>query len=504
MVYPDEKPEKLVINTNLIDIIEHIPHLYSTRKHNDAALINIYGAAGSGKKLLFRHFCRRTQNTGMIIDCGKLPQEKEKLEQKILYICRESIILRAFVYLDKFNALYSTEDNPEKVQTALSIFSDHISMFFAATEKELPSNLVPPDISLNSIEVPPPDINSRIQLWKWFAKDKRLDTAIDIYELSNKFTFVPGQIKNSLKRAVYESELRALDHITVDILYDSCYKQIVHNLSQTASLIKPAYTWNDLVLPDSEIDTLKAACNHVKYRHKVFSQWGFEKKLPYGRGLAILFSGPPGTGKTMSAQIIANELHMEMYKIQLSKVISKYIGETEKNLSLIFEEAKKSNVILFFDETDALFGKRSEVKDAHDRYANIEVAYLLQQIEEHDGITIMSTNYMKNIDEAFLRRINYIIHYPFPDAKARKQIWQKIFPVNTPVSNDVDYDFLAEKFEISGGNIKNIAVSAAFRAASENSDITMNHIILSAIHEQKKNNKVIVAEDLEEYADLLS
>ncbi|MGI6778020.1 MAG: AAA family ATPase [Acetivibrionales bacterium] len=498
----DDEPEKLVINSNLVDALIDIPFILKPR-HNNTILINLFGAAGSGKKLLFRHFCKKTKRGGMIIDCLKLPLDKEKLENELIYICRESIIRQSFICLDKFDSLEEEKDGLKKIHTVLGLLSEHIDTVFASSEKEIASQLIPAEVRLFSIEVASPDTESRIKLWQWFSREKKLQKTIDISELSSKFNFTPGQIRKSLDRAVFESELKGLDHVNIDILYDSCYRQIVHNLTKTASLIKPAYSWNDLVLPPSEVRTLKAACNHVKYGHKVFNEWGFSKKVPYGRGLSMLFSGPPGTGKTMSAQVVAHELHMEMYKIQLSKIISKYIGETEKNLKEIFDEANKSNVILFFDETDALFGKRSEVKDSHDRYANIEVAYLLQQIEEHEGITIMATNYMKNIDEAFLRRINYIIHFPFPDEKARHIIWEKIFPENAPVSKNVDYGFLARKFEISGGNIKNIAISSAFQAASENSEITMNHIIKAAIHEQKKNNKVIIAEDLEEYADLL-
>jgi len=503
MIQLEDEPEKLIVNSQLVDVMANILFLKENKDYESTALVNLFGLMGSGKKLLFKHLCKRSHRRGMVIDCLKLSQENEKLYDELLYICRESIIRQSFIFLDKLDKLYTDKNDTRKLHVILRLLSEHISIIFAASENEIPSYLVAEGIRLNTIEVPSPDTGLRISLWEWFSKGKKLQSSINISELANKFNFTPGQIKKSLSRAAYESELKGLNYISINILYDSCYRQIVHNLKESASLIKPAYSWDDLVIPSSEIETLKASCNHIKYAHMVFNEWGFNKRLPYGRGLSMLFSGPPGTGKTMSAQVIANELHMEMYKIQLSKIVSKYIGETEKNLKAIFDEANKSNVILFFDETDALFGKRSEIKDSHDRYANIEVAYLLQEIEEHEGITIMATNYMKNIDEAFLRRINYIIHFPFPDEKARTKIWGKIFPESAPLSKDVDYGFLARKFEIPGGNIKNIAVSSAFQAASENSEITMKHIIKAAIHEQKKSNKVIVGEDLEEYSDLL-
>ena len=205
----------------------------------------------------------------------------------------------------------------------------------------------------------------------------------------------------------------------------------------------------------------------------------------------------------MCAQVIANELNMEMYKINISQIVSKYIGETEKNLQAVFAEARKSNCILFFDECDAIFGKRSEVKDAHDRNANVEVAYLLQQIEEHDGVCVMATNLIGNIDAAFMRRITYVIHFPFPDAAMREEIYRRTMPQETPVSDDIDWAFLAEKFQLSGGHIKNIVLSAAFLAALEDSPVGMSHLLRAAVRELKKNEIVVVREELREYADLL-
>ena len=203
-------------------------------------------------------------------------------------------------------------------------------------------------------------------------------------------------------------------------------------MENKATHIKPKRLWDEVILPPEQKELLRNACNQVKFRHVVYGEWGFEKKLSYGKGVSILFAGPPGTGKTMSAEVVAKELMLEIYKIDLSQVISKYIGETEKNLHEIFHEAQFSNAILFFDEADALFGKRSEVKDSHDKYANIETAYLLQKIEEYAGITILATNFSQNIDDAFMRRLNYVIKFPFPDAEYREKIWRSMFPAEAP------------------------------------------------------------------------
>jgi SpoVK/Ycf46/Vps4 family AAA+-type ATPase len=229
----------------------------------------------------------------------------------------------------------------------------------------------------------------------------------------------------------------------------------------------------------------------VKYRERVYGEWGFDQKLSLGKGLSVLFSGPSGTGKTMAAEIIAGALGLELYKIDLSTVVSKYIGETEKNLSRIFVEAETSNAILFFDEADALFGKRSEVKDSHDRYANIEIGYLLQRMEEYEGVVILATNFRKNMDEAFVRRLQFTVEFPFPNEYDRRKIWEGIWPEDTPRDPALDLDFMARRFEITGGNIRNIALAAAFLAADDGNVVTMNHLLHGTKREFQKMGKVV-------------
>jgi SpoVK/Ycf46/Vps4 family AAA+-type ATPase len=244
---------------------------------------------------------------------------------------------------------------------------------------------------------------------------------------------------------------------------------------------------------------LKTACDQVRYKHTVYNQWGFGAKLPYGRGLSLLFSGSPGTGKTMGAQVVAGELKLELYKVDLAGVVSKYIGETEKNLEDIFREAAKSQAVLFFDEADVLFNKRTEVKDALDKYSNMEAAFMLQKIEEYEGVCVLATNFLQNFDEAFKRRLKFIVEFPFPNQEYRYKLWQSVFPARTPLGGDLDYDYLARRFELSGSSIKNIAVNAAFMAAAGSKQIGMKEILQALRHELAKSGKSLSPEELGEY-----
>jgi SpoVK/Ycf46/Vps4 family AAA+-type ATPase len=247
---------------------------------------------------------------------------------------------------------------------------------------------------------------------------------------------------------------------------------------------------------------LREICNYVKYSSLVYQEWGFDSKLSMGKGLNVLFAGPSGTGKTMSAEIIADELALDLYKIGLSGVISKYIGETEKNLARIFSEAETSNAILFFDEADALFGKRSEVRDSHDRYANVEISYLLQKMEEYEGVVHVLTQVGRQNDDAFVRRMHFTVEFPFPGERERHRIWSRIWPENAPRDQNLDLKFMAHQFELAGGNIRNIALAAAFQAAADGGAVSMPHLVHATRREYQKMGKIIVDGEFGEYARL--
>jgi SpoVK/Ycf46/Vps4 family AAA+-type ATPase len=270
-------------------------------------------------------------------------------------------------------------------------------------------------------------------------------------------------------------------------LWENCRSQTRPRIAELAQRIEANNTWSDLVLPEAQLETLRQVVAHVRHRAQVYESWGFSSKGSRGLGISALFTGTSGTGKTMAAEVLANDLRLDLYRIDLSSVVSKYIGETEKNLRRVFDAAEEGGAILLFDEADALFGKRSEVKDSHDRYANIEVSYLLQRMEAYRGLAILTTNMKNAVDSAFLRRIRFVVPFPFPDAKQRAEIWRRVFPASTP-THGLDYARLS-RLNVTGGNIRNIALNGAFLAADAREPVGMKHLLLAAQCEYNKLEK---------------
>lgn len=277
-------------------------------------------------------------------------------------------------------------------------------------------------------------------------------------------------------------------------LWQTCRLQSRKKLDSLAQRITSTLGWGDLILPETQKQILRDIVSHARQRFQVYENWGFSNKSSIGLGISALFYGPSGTGKTMAANVIAHELQLDLYRIDLSQVINKYIGETEKNIARVFDAAEDSGAILLFDEADSLFAKRTEVKSSHDRNANIETSYLLQRMESYSGIAILTTNLKKEMDNAFMRRIRFAIQFPFPDSSTREQIWQRIFPDQTPLEK-IDIAKLA-LLDVAGGNIRNIALNAAFLAADSNESVKMSHLAKAARRECGKLEKSIKESEL--------
>jgi hypothetical protein len=326
----------------------------------------------------------------------------------------------------------------------------------------------------------------------------------DLDALSGSLRLTPedieGAVATALARAEWEQVVETGSAegwaLTVDGLFEAARGQRGHDLGELARQVQPHASWDDLVLPPDTLLQLREICERVWQRTRVLDEWGFDARLTLGKGTTVLFSGPAGTGKTMAAEVLGRELRLDLYKVDLSGVVSKYIGETEKNLGRIFAAAEDANAILFFDEADALFGKRSEVRDSHDRYANIEISYLLQKMEEYDGVAILATNLRQNLDESFVRRLAFSVHFPFPDEAARQEIWLQIWPAETPVGADFDAAALSRAFRLSGGNIKNVALAAAFSAAANGGVVRMEHVLHATRREFQKLGKSLSEAEL--------
>jgi len=321
--------------------------------------------------------------------------------------------------------------------------------------------------------------------------------------MSTKFLFTPGKISDALKYARSLSTMAQEKSISREKLFQGCYNQMSSELTQKATKVKANFGFEDIVMNPSQRETLEHAIDQMNFRKQVYENWHYTKKYPYGRGLSILLFGAPGTGKSMCAQVIAHELNLELYRVDLSKVIDKYVGETEKSISMIFREAKKCNVVLFFDECDTLFAKRSDDGGSNQASNNNKTALLLQEVEAYDGVSVLATNYKHNIDPAFFRRMKYIVEFQFPDPDTREMLWTTTIPKDTPLADDVDIRFLAEKFEFVGGNIKNCILNAAFLAAADpeaNGQVHMKHYLLAIKYEFVKVGKVFTKSDFEPYA----
>jgi len=363
---------------------------------------------------------------------------------------------------------------------------------------------IPTNIRVWRMEVQTPNFIQRRQTWEVALGPEVIES--EPARLADTFRFGGQRIHQTIDmaRSLVAVRKPLQREPKIQDLLDAGRALTSPQVGKFAIRVEPRYGWDDIVLPSEKAQKLRHIASWIKHRRLVHRDWGFGQKLSRGKGLNVLFTGPSGTGKTMAAEVLAGELSLDLYQIDLSTVVSKYIGETEKNLSAIFREAEQTQTLLFFDEADALFGKRTEVKDAHDRYANIEVNYLLQRIEQYEGVVILATNLQQNIDDAFLRRMGEVLEFPFPDAELRERIWRGHFPKGAPKSADIDFQFLAQSFKWPGGNIKNIVLSAAFLAAQESKSISMSHLILATRAEYQKEGKLPVKTDFGRYYDLIA
>ena len=491
----DELPFKSEIKQALISLV--------TANWLANKSLNLYfqGEDLSGK----RHAAEATANSLevplLIANLGKIVELKIELESNLKLLLREALFQNALLYIEDLE-VWQTKENTIFYQSLLNQLASYPKITILSGVKNWVSGSSKV-MEIITVPFPMPDFEQRRFYWENYlqAAGIFLD-AIELDSLSDRFRLTSEQIAAAVSTAtdrvrwqlavsgIPEPKINLKNYVKLTDLFATARGLFGQDLANLSHQVQPKYSWDDLVLPANQKTQLREICNQVKHQHLVWKKWGFESKVSLGKGLNVMFSGTPGTGKTMAAEILARELQLDMYKIDLSQIISKYIGETEKNLNRIFTAAANANAIILFDEADAIFGKRSEVKDARDRYANLEISYLLQKMEEYEGLAILTTNLRNNMDDAFVRRLRFIVDFPFPSEKQRYQIWQQIFPKSAPCSPEINVNFLARNFELTGANIRNIALTAAFLAADDRHQIEMVHLMQAMRREYQKMGKI--------------
>jgi len=453
-------------------------------------LVQLLGVDTLSKQLIAQHAAAALGLHLYRLPAGSLPAHIGELETLARLWQRESVLLPLALYVDN-NDTESTAA-AATVQSSLNRFLSRVNSVRFLDTREVLSGLERGQQSSIILDVEKP--TRAEQLAAWTAALERLadrDAAASSGQLASQFNLSIAAIQQFARAAISEippgvtNGDRKLD----ERLWATCLLNTRPRLDALAQRLDPKATWDDIVLPVEPLGLLRQIAAQVGQRSKVYDDWGFHHKMNRGLGISALFAGESGTGKTMAAEVIANELRLNLYRIDLSAVVSKYIGETEKNLRCLFDAAEDGSAILFFDEADALFGKRSEVKDSHDRYANIEINYLLQRMEAYRGLAILATNMKSALDPAFLRRLRFIVNFAFPAENERLAMWRKVFPVQTPIEG-IDFPRLA-KLNVTGGSIHNIALCAAFLAAQADTPVTMPLVMEAARAEFRKLERPI-------------
>ncbi len=481
-------------------VAQRIPAIAALAQAAGGGRLSFEGRPGSGRTRVARALASELGSALLAADVGRaLAPSAADAEERLRLLVREARLHGAVLLLANIDAITASDHAAELDVLLDAIDADPGTVIlaggepFAATRTASRRRLA----GVRRIHFTLPDAAARRACWREELAAARLLAPADVVAaLAGRFRLTPGQIADAVaaaaERAGDRSQRGSADTVTKDELFAAARAQSTTALSTLARKVTPRRRFEDIVLPAAQLSLLRDVCDSVAHRALVHDEWGFGERLSLGKGLSVLFSGPSGTGKTLAAEIVAGELGLELYKIDLSSVVSKFIGETEKNLGRIFDEAETTSAILFFDEADALFGKRSEVKDAHDRYANIETGYLLQKMEEYDGIVVLATNLARNMDGAFVRRMQFTIEFPLPDEAHRLRIWRGIWPAATPLCPDVDLAQLARRIELAGGHIRNIALAAAFLGAQDGM-VTTDHITQATRREYEKLGQILPA-----------
>ena len=456
---------------------------------SSSKLLNLVGPPDSGRLALAQALASHAALNVVMLDPQILYMPRQQRAEIIALLEREFVLSDLVFYFDADNL------KSEEVQALRVLLGNFNAPVVLASRERFSC-----EREMLALDVARPNATAQSELWGAVLGESAAALNGELHAVVEQFDFGPRGISRAALLARNHAALRAPGEriVCAEDLWRACRQETNGHLDQLVRKIEPCYNWDDIVVSDEVHRQLREITDQVAHRHRVYQEWGFGKKLNRGRGISALFSGGSGVGKTMAAEVIAHHLKLDLHRVDLAGVVSKYVGETEKNLRCIFDSAERSGAILFFDESESLFGKRFEAKDGQDRFANIETNYLLQRMEDYRGLAILATNMKSALDSAFLRRLRFIVDFPFPDAAQRREIWRKVFPA--PAALDaLDFNALA-RLEITGANIRNIALNAAFLAASEGTSIRMEHAVRAARREYTKIDRLIMDSEFGHFA----
>lgn len=456
------------------------------------------GPEGVGKRFLMKALASVAELDVLCINLKRLFSEDDAAIHAFL---KEAVLKSVY----EKNLIYMEGDVSEReelprFQRILGFLQNYVNLLFWGGERNQPGSLAVKG-DWYTICLTPPDAIEQKSFWRYFAEKNeiRFTEDVDIDQVVSRYDMTPGRISQVLNCAMLDADLDETGFLVSEKTLERHIRmKCSAEFGEYATRLESPFHWEDLQLQPESRKLLWEACDRIRYRSVVNGEFGFGRKLPYGKGISIVLYGPPGTGKTMAAQVLANELGLDIYRIDLSQIGSKYIGETEKNMGAVFQAAKFSNAILFFDEADALFTKRTDVSNSNDRYANAETAYLLQKIEEYSGVSILATNVMQNFDNAFKRRMTFMIPLEQPDEAARLLLWQNVFPEEAPLEDDIEFAVYAKTAELTGSNIKSAALTAAYRAAAEHRSIRNQDLIDAIELEYRRTGRMGITSQLYE------
>jgi len=440
-------------------------------------VVVLHGNAARDKRRIAAAACASAGLRLRFLAAARIPRASAERTTLIRLLARDSVLNNCGLMIDCESA------DPTEQEGARFVTDRFPGVTIVAGE----ARLQPHSRGVVSVAIDRPGPAEQCALWRYALGEKAEPLNGELSQLGAQFSLEAESIFDMGGRIAH-STCEKPGHIK-DEIRNMCRAESRPVLEGLAQRVVTNARWEDLVLPENNIETLRAMVAQARNQHRVLQEWGFAAQTPRGLGASALFCGHSGTGKTLAAEVLANELDLDLFRVDLSQVVSKYIGETEKNLRSVFDAAENTGAVLLFDEADALFGKRSEVHDSHDRYANIEVSYLLQRMEAYRGVALLTTNLRGALDQAFLRRIRFVVHFPFPDPAQRRRIWQRMFPPALPVDG-IDFDKLA-KLNVPGGNIRNIALGAAYIAAEANEPLRMRHLLIAARRECSKLDRAL-------------